>query len=67
MKSVSLRKPKREDLELNSVEVDSERERKERTLVCCKLYICYWQINVEDKLLVVHQSFSGSSLDIRSA
>ena len=45
MKSVSLRKPKREDLELDSVEVDSERE-KERTLVCCKLYICYWQINV---------------------
>ena len=46
MKSVSLRKPKREDLELDSVEVDSEREREERTLVCCKIYICYWQINV---------------------
>ena len=40
MKSVSLRKPKREDLELDSVEVDSEREReKERTLVCCKIYM----------------------------
>ena len=39
MKSVSLRKPKREDLELDSVEVDSEREREERTLVCCKIYM----------------------------
>ena len=39
MKSVSLRKPKREDLELDSVEVDSEREREERTLECCKIYV----------------------------
>ena len=44
MKSVSLRKPKREDLELDSVEVDSERERRE--LLCVVKYICYWQINV---------------------
>ena len=48
------------------LEVDSERERR-RELLCVVKYICYWQINVEDKLLVVHQSFSGSSLDIRSA
>ena len=38
MKSVSLRKPKREDLELDSVEVDSERERERererRELLC---------------------------------
>ena len=45
MKSVSLRKPKREDLELDSVEVDSERER-EGELLCVVKYICYWQINV---------------------
>ena len=45
MKSVSLRKPKREDLELDSVEVDSERERR-RELLCVVKYICYWQINV---------------------
>ena len=48
MKSVSLRKPKREDLELDSVEVDSERERERerRELLCVVKYICYWQINV---------------------
>ena len=38
MKSVSLRKPKREDLELDSVEVDSERERR-RELLCVVNYI----------------------------
>ena len=39
MKSVSLRKPKREDLELDSVEVDSERERERRELLCVVNYI----------------------------
>ena len=39
MKSVSLRKPKREDLELDSVEVDSERERERRELLCVVKYI----------------------------
>ena len=45
MKSVSLRKPKREDLELDSVEVDSEREREERTLVCV-VSLLFSQINI---------------------